>query len=523
MSHVIEIGAPTDRAPLDAPVRRVMLLEDRAEVRRVGAIELRPGLNRLVVQRVAPVMHDLSLRGESSTAGAQVVDTRVHRALRVLRSEAPEQLAALDAEINRLAEICRAQEGAYERAVESYLGIGAIARRAMQELPEDVAWGLDSTERWAADFSALFERGRALVDRALDTRFAHADADEALDKALARRRAAERPDLHTVAHVELDVLVTGEAPLTAELALVYTVPGALWRPMHRARLSDGTLEVTSRAAVWQHTGEDWVDVELAASTARSAAETEPPLLDDDLLEAERRAETTSLSAREVEVQSTGPAGAKPTTAVELPGVDDGGEVRHLVAPHPVTVRSDGRLHVVDLARFTAPASQTRVLQPELDPAVHVRVDARNRGAHPLLAGPVELVGEHGIVGHTETVFVAPGAPFDLGFGPDDALRCVRTTQKEKWTDEVDQWTRRARRVVLYLSNLSDTPRAIEITERVPVSEVEEVRITIDPQHTDGPTTVDANGFWTTTRTLPAHGQTRITLRWVMATAPGVEL
>ena len=43
---------------LDAPVFAVTLLEDRAQVRRMGKVNLTPGLWRVRVEQVAPVLSD---------------------------------------------------------------------------------------------------------------------------------------------------------------------------------------------------------------------------------------------------------------------------------------------------------------------------------------------------------------------------------------------------------------------------------------------------------------------------------
>lgn len=525
MGHVSWIEGPAaDRAPLDAPPRAVVLLEDRAQVRRAGRVKLAPGRNRLVLRGVSPILQDLSLRAEVD-GPATVADARVRRGLRTERAAKPEDIAALAAAVRDATAKQTAATRAAERALAAHARIGEIVARGMDELPQDVAWGLGDRDRWVETFEALFERGRAAAEQAVEHRFTAEDARRAAEDAHARALAADRPDHHVEAYIELDLVADDalEPGAEAEISVHYTVPNALWRPVHRARLDGDALRFESRAAVWQHTGEDWTDVDFAASTARTSLGTTAPLLDDDLLTARRREEKVTLAAREVEVQRTGPKGGGPATgAVDLPGVDDGGEVRHLTAGRRVTIPGDGRPVFVDLFGFEAPAARERVLMAEADPAVHLRVEARHTGRQPILAGPVELVRDSGTVGWTETLYVAPGGPLELGFGPDDALRAVRRVDTHAEIDPVDKWTRRRATVHLYLSNIGPEDRAVRITERLPVSEVEEVRVEVLPARTTGDERPDRDGLWTIERVVPARGQLTVQLGWQVATAPGIQ-
>ncbi|MEZ4436303.1 MAG: hypothetical protein R3F65_28220, partial [bacterium] len=170
----------------------------------------------------------------------------------------------------------------------------------------------------------------------------------------------------------------------------------------------------------------------------------------------------------------------------------------------------------------AAAARDRVLMAEVEPAVLLRVRARHSGRWPVLAGPVELVRDAGVVGWTETLYVAPGAVFELGFGPDDALRAVRRVESSVKVDSVDKWRRRRVKVAIYLSNLGGEARAVRITERVPVAEVEEVRVGVLEKETDGDERPDADGMWVAERVVPANGHLTVRLGWELATAPGVE-
>src|SRR4051794_17832965 len=84
---------------LDAPVRRVMLLEDRAQVTRDGALRLAAGSHRLRVTAVAPVLVDKSLVARSASQGVRIDEARVVRRWKFPERVAP---ASHDGERQRL-------------------------------------------------------------------------------------------------------------------------------------------------------------------------------------------------------------------------------------------------------------------------------------------------------------------------------------------------------------------------------------------------------------------------------------
>lgn len=512
------VPAP-DAERLEVPTRvsHVTVLEDRALIRRTGRLEL-GGAQRLVVTGLAPVLQDVSLR--ASVSAGSVTDVRAHRALRIRSTDRPEDIAALEARLHALARDLEHARDDGRRAARRLHDIARMLELGAAEVPEDAAWGLADPDQWSRLFEDLFARSRELVEARLEASFRQEDVIRQATLLERQRQALARIEQEVAVWAAVDVQLDGPA----ELVLEYVVPNALWRPLHRAELADGALHTTARAALWQATGEDWEDVELTLSTARASLGTEPPTLADDLLEARRKSDEVVLQAREVAVQTTGPAGP-PARTIDLPGVDDGGEVQDLRPDGPVSVPADGGPVFVDLFRCSSEAEVERVCIPAVDPAVHVAVRAPHTGSRPLLAGPVELLRDHGPVGSTTTLYVAPGAPMEIGFGPDDSLRVRRDERvRDRRTDPVDGWQHEHTEVSLHLSNLAPEPAELTLTERVPVSEVEQVRIQIDSERTSvGHEPVDPNGFVRWRVSLPAHGTRTLTLDWVRSLAPGSSL
>jgi uncharacterized protein (TIGR02231 family) len=521
---------PTGATALEAPVRAVTLLEDRAQVTRRGTVRVRAGQNRLVVHGVAPVLQDVSLRAEIASGQARVADVRVRRSLRIRTADKPEAARALE---ERLEALRREREQVLEdqaRALARFERIHRILALGASELPEDAGWGMGMAAQWQDTFDALFRKARQLREATLQATFTAERLAEDIATVARQRQALDRVDHQVVSWLEADVLADAEGEV--ELRIDYVVPNALWRPLHTARLLGGSrLQFISSAAIWQDTGEDWKDVDLQFSTARSSLGIEPPLLQQDLLTVKKKNEALVVQARQVQVQKAGlgsaPAAggaARPATpaSVELPGVDDGGETRNLKAPGKSTVPSDGRPNVIPLFSFEDSAEAALVALAELEPKAFLRAVGRNTSASPVLAGPVELLQDNGFVGWTQTLFVAPQEKFELSFGPDEAVRVQREEKKSSKAHPVSKWTETTTHVTLYLSNLSGAPRKVTVTERLPVSEIEHVKVELDREKSTGEPELDENGFCQWKVELPPNGHQVLHLGFKVSLAPGVQ-
>jgi hypothetical protein len=120
--------------------------------------------------------------------------------------------------------------------------------------------------------------------------------------------------------------------------------------------------------------------------------------------------------------------------------------------------------------------------------------------------------------------VAPQEKFELSFGPDDAIRIQREDKKHREeVDSVSKWTEQTLHRLLYLSNLSGEARTVTVTERIPVAEIEHVKVELDTKKTTGEPVLDENGFVTWKVELPANGHTTLHLWFKMSMAPGVQI
>ncbi|MFD7260464.1 mucoidy inhibitor MuiA family protein [Streptomyces sp. NPDC059874] len=501
--------------PIALPVTAVTCMEDRAHIERAVVLQLEAGVQRLRLGPVTALAVDRTLHAElTADHPATVLDVRIVRTW-VPRGPLPsaEDDSALRRRVHTLEEDRTSLRQHGDRLHTRLDLLGRLTADLLREIGEGAGRGETDGARWTRELDRLDAERDTHAEqlRTVEARLATLDAE--LGEVRRAMALAEEEPAELVGHIELTVQASAAGPVG--LRLTHLTPCALWRPAYRAELAGDSLMLETDAMLWQRTGEDWSDVRLTLSTARSAAATDPPRLTEDRLTlqdrttAERR--TVDVELREEEIGQLGPA-----PVLGLPGVDDGGEARVLSCPGPVSVPADGRAHRVSLSVFTAPAAGEYACSPELSTLVTQVVRFDNRSGHALLAGPVDLVRGGGFSGRGTLDFTAPGAPVELAFGSRDDHRVVRLAQESRDSVGITQRTVVTRTIRLHVSRFSapgeQGERVVVLRERIPVSEVSAVEVRLRREACSPvPDGVDAEGIAHWAVALPPGGRRTVTL------------
>ena len=504
---------------LEAPIVEVTLFEDRARIVRVGRASLSEGEARVRLEGVSPVLADITLSASVEGRGARVVDACVRRRI-VTQPTGDDRLDALEQEGERLdAELARS-EARLELLKKEAVSYAQLASLSLDEIAEEVAWDRGDAAAWSERLDQLREREREVVRRLAELSAERSESQRTRARLAQRMLALTNPARDEWAAVEIDVSVDTTAG--HEICVEYVVPGACWRPYHTAQLLEddaggARIEFRTDACVWQNTGEEWRDVRMRFSTERPSLGTDPPKLQSDVLSVREKSAEIEVEARDEEIETTGLGLGRGVAAPRLPGIDDGGESVLLEAGAAASVPSDGRPNRVAPEGFQSPAELSLVAIPECVEAVLARSVLTNGSSVPILAGPVDLIREGGFAGRTSTLFVAPGERFELGWGPAPELRAQRHTESAvvKEAKLLRFWEQRRHRVWVRLSNLGSRPHRVEVTERVPVSEIEKVVVEPDRKATTDGVEPDADGFVRWTTTLPPNGTQTLELAYTL--------
>ncbi|HWB82403.1 MAG TPA: DUF4139 domain-containing protein [Nannocystaceae bacterium] len=497
------------------PIRKVLVMEDRAQIERAGEVALGDGVTTVVIEGVAIVAVDRSL--EVSVEGAALLDARLRRRWR----EKPKGGVAADAsaakKLVRALELELVEHTDASTRVQTEIDALVVARAdVLRAIAEAAGAGqLDV----AAQLAALEELGQR-QSRADERQRAATEAYERCVERLREARTAVAISETREHDFECALVLSLSGSGVANVRARYQVPCAVWRPAYRARLGGDAVELDADAVVWQATGEAWNDVELALSTARPTLGTTPPQLYEDRLSTrakqEREKKSIEVGIREVAIEKTSVEGGG---AAEMPGLDDGGEARVLTARGRATIPDDGQPHRVSIASFGAPVKTELVCTPEQGPEAVVLARFTNTSGQVLLAGPVDLLRSSGYVGRSSLAFAAMGETVELSFGSEDGVVVLRDEEVEHDTSRLTGKNTHVHTITLHVSNASAVSRTLVLQERIPVSEVKEVQVEVQTKQCDpAPREVDKDGIAKLELTLPAGATKTAKFVWELEAA-----
>ena len=501
---------------VEIPIRKVVLLEDRAFVSREEEFTLPPGLYTLAVKEVSPVISDKTLQAELKERDrASISDCSMIRTIRSEEERDRREPAEIEKQLKELREEKRLlydKKAFQETRMQSS---SRISELLYQEMPEDVSLGralTDETENTAAELEDKIEEANLQV---IDLERELQELDQKIHDLERVYQILLTPGTRYAADILIRMEVLKEAPFT--LSLEYQVPLVCWRPRYRAELKENRLLFTMEGSVWQNTGEDWKDVQLYFSTQRISAETEPPVLVEDEISIQKKPKEEIVEIREQEIQETGGGSSPAASSDELPGIDDCGSIQNLRASGLSTIPSDGFPYRFEISGFETEAKTVLQALPELSSYVYIGSRHRNEMATPILAGPVDLIRESGLAGRTSLLYIASGENFELSWGPDPDLRLYRDEyETEEKTGALSAWSSTRHHATIHMSNIGGDVKELTVTERVPVSEVEKVQIAFNKEKTsEGCSEPDKNGMVSWNIKLPPRGRKTMELEYTI--------
>ncbi len=155
---------------------------------------------------------------------------------------------------------------------------------------------------------------------------------------------------------------------------------------------------------------------------------------------------------------------------------------------PADVAADGVWHTVPVCEIAVTMRPAYVCVPAVDPAVYGTVELTNTSAHPLLAGPADVVVDGDFVLTAALPTLAPGERQAVGTGVVESVRVARRTAMRESTAGLRGGTTVLdHSVEIDVANRLPHPVTVEVRERVPVSEDKDVRV---EEHTARPAWTD---------------------------------
>jgi len=492
-------GVPEEAAEISSPVAEVTITEDQADICRESRVTWPAGASSLFIHPVTPYLVDSTiwaeLRSDTPDDRPAIGSTRCVRWLVPLERNLDEYEKFLREQVQALLNSIDELVMESDRTRLSYAGIRSVLNPTLQSIAEEIAFKGALPAHYEETLGSILS---SITEFHRNDHVLHKKAEE-LKREVTRvqREWILKVTRSAVTNRMAGLLVSFEAKSAGAglLRCGYQVPCSQWRPQHEAHLfSEESAAFTTNGIVWQNTGEDWQDVTLTLSTAKPSLGLDAPLPNEDILQLREKTREERrqirVEGRDQVIQSTGIGGPDQQ---EPPLPSDGGETQLYRVPEKVTIFSDGKPALIRLESFTMTASTAFTAIPEIDSHVFLVSEVKNARNRPILAGPAILLKGGSFIGYGSIDFTGPGETFHLWWGSEDLLRIERYVDEKTEDATLLAGKKLIRTITLRMRNLSGEGAAFTVRERVPVSELEQVRIRMKkpPEKATEP---DKNGF-----------------------------
>ncbi|MBD2594606.1 mucoidy inhibitor MuiA family protein [Nostoc spongiaeforme FACHB-130] len=319
-----------------------------------------------------------------------------------------------------------------------------------------------------------------------------------LDKQLQALRATlhniQTPHPKESFNLVVDIEVAGAGEF--ELEVSYIVNRAGWTPLYDLRVDSASQSVNLSylAEVTQNTGEDWQDVALTLSTAKPGLGTLPPKLEPWYIDTLRsRSLQRVLPRPSLPTIAAAPAAAEAMFSPEEEDLEEDAfitaeNVKATVAKEGSVVTfklngggkipSDGAPHKTTIFNDDYPCVFHYVAMPRLVSFAYLQANVKNSAdGATLLPGKANIFRDSIFVGKTQLENIAPGQEFSLNLGIDENLKIERNLVERQVDKRIIVNQRRTTYAYrLLITNLLNQETNLKITEQLPVSRNEQIKI-----------------------------------------------
>lgn len=459
-------------------VSRVTVFQDRASVTRTRALHVERGPNSVAFEGVTPLLDLESLKARLGPGSPVTILGIRHRERNRLLSSNPEtqELRKRREKLENARSEVLAKVSSLVKQDRSLGDLASHYRDSFTfnlhkkgwkkgELRSFLHFLQGHSEKMNQTWHGLFTQHEVLQKEI-----------EFVDSKLRERTVASDRRTRTV-WVDL----TADSPANITVEIQYLVPNAGWAPAYDlwVESAKGEAVLDQKAFVWQRTGEDWKNVSLVLSNARTELHTNPPSISPYTLSFRVANEVkTGVGSSS---QDTGPltVGSGEGAGDPEPAKAEKGLGRVFEVKGKQTVR-DG------LARTQVPIASRRTSfreSLELIAGVYPRVFRRAELTNPfpwdLASGTLAIYHDKEFVQQTHLKEVARGNRFGANIGVEHDL-VVNRSQKDEVGEPglVDRKRHFKRTHETWIENFSSRSKKIRVLERVPVSELKDVVVSM---------------------------------------------
>ncbi|KAK5970248.1 hypothetical protein GCK32_000865 [Trichostrongylus colubriformis] len=487
----------------DQPLERVVVFNDRAEVKRRVHCDLQPGFNEVHLENVTRnIIHD-SVRVDGRGSGT------IHDVQLSERAATHE-----DTDSPRVAEIRSRYEAKLEEVNEWKDRVSVVQRRVevLDKLVEGAGNNVvcppkDSREPFVLnketlenlkEFYSFYEESSTSVRSELRKVKHSLEKSErelcALQQELNRAESDCRNSRFSKSVV---ITLESEKGGSVELELTYQVYGANWRPTYDLRVDTSgqqALKITYFGNISQSTGEDWANAALVLSTAQPCLGGQipelgvleavfyrppPPPVAQPLMARNKmmRAAPAAMTFGAVQ-ESCLDAAVMHTEVARVAEPAQHALSTEFMITKPAAIPSDGTEHKVTIGVVDVNPQMIHECVPCKNTSTFLTASAVNSSSLPFLPGDAAVYLNNSFVAKTSMKSVSPGERFSCSLGVDPALR-VEYKPVKKYHEQIGLLSKSSSNVheqVIIVKNSRVQPVLLTIKEQIPRSTDEKIKV-----------------------------------------------
>ncbi len=303
---------------------------------------------------------------------------------------------------------------------------------------------------------------------------------------------------------EVLLKVTAKTPMTAKIEFSYIVQEAGWKPIYdiRAANIEEPVTLSYKANIYQHTGQDWDNVNLVVSTGNPSKSNDRPILSPNYLAfiqpyssyysgaAKRRPESQLMNTMQVpsnkDMARSRDGNLYMDEAEKLDLEQDRTEdvvlnQNQLNLSFEVTskqsIPTDGQYHLVDLKDYEVDAEYDYHTVPKLDEGAFLLAKITDWGNLNLLAGNANIFFDDTYIGQSYINPVTTADTLLLSFGRDEQIKVKRMELNDlSETNFLGNKKTETKTYEISVRNNKGTTAHIEILDQIPISQNEDIEV-----------------------------------------------
>ena len=466
-------------------ISQVTIFLKGAEIQREGVVNLQAGAQQLIFENLPQDINPRSIQ-VSGTGNFTILGVS-HRLNYLKPAEKTKEIINLETSLKALEEKIELQQALYNNLNAEEIMLGANQSIGGQQT------GVKISE--LKEFADFFRtRLDDLIKRKLEI-------NTEIQK-LTKEIGAINNQLHAFRSVPqkptsvIIVEVTAAANTEAKLTVNYLVFNAGWSPSYDLRVSDinNPVELTYKANVYQHTGEEWKNVKPVFSTANPTINNAKPVLNPWFLSFYQAPAVSNYQSfnssnrmmkKEVKMmhdevdccEIMEDAKIVASTSAQSTTVHESQTSVEFVIDIPYTVDGNGQSQAVELAKYSLPAIYEYYAVRKLEKDVFLLAKITGWEKLNLLSGVTNVFFEGKYVGESNIETRQTDDTLALSLGRDKNITITRIRKKDfsekqflgSTITETREWD-------LTVHNKKKQTITIIVEDQIPVSTEKEIKV-----------------------------------------------